>query len=84
MIIKDANIFTQDNRFVKGSVVVENGRFVSIAEQPEHAGEVMEVIEAKGLYMIPGLVDIHFHGCMGADMCDGTKEALDVITQYEA
>ena len=81
MIIKDANIFTQDNRFVKGSVVVENGRFVSIAEQPEYAGEV---IEAKGLYMIPGLVDIHFHGCMGADMCDGTKEALDVITQYEA
>ena len=81
MIIKDANIFTQDNRFVKGSVVVENGRFVSIAEQPEHAGEV---IEAKNLYMIPGLVDIHFHGCMGADMCDGTKEALDVITQYEA
>ena len=84
MIIKDANIFTQDKRFVKGSVVVENGRFVSIAEQPEHAGEVMEVIEAKDLYMIPGLVDIHFHGCMGADMCDGTKEALDVITQYEA
>ena len=84
MIIKDANIFTQDNRFVKGSVVVENGRFVSIAEQPEHAGEVREVIEAKDLYMIPGLVDIHFHGCMGADMCDGTKEALDVITQYEA
>ena len=84
MIIKDANIFTQDNRFVKGSVVVENGRFVSIAEQPEHTGEVIEVIEAKGLYMIPGLVDIHFHGCMGADMCDGTKEALDVITQYEA
>lgn len=84
MIIKDANIFTQDNRFVKGSVVVGNGRFVSIAEQPEHAGEVMEVIEAKGLYMIPGLVDIHFHGCMGADMCDGTKDALDVITQYEA
>ena len=84
MIIKDANIFTQDNRFVKGSVVVENGRFVSIAEQPEHTGEVMKVIEAKGLYMIPGLVDIHFHGCMGADMCDGTKEALDVITQYEA
>ena len=81
MIIKDANIFTQDNQFVKGSVVVENGRFVSIAEQPEYAGEV---IEAKNLYMIPGLVDIHFHGCMGADMCDGTKEALDVITQYEA
>lgn len=81
MIIKNANIFTQDNRFVKGSIVVENGRFVSISEQSEYTGKV---IEAEGLYMIPGLVDIHFHGCMGADMCDGTKEALDVITQYEA
>ena len=36
------------------------------------------------MYLIPGLVDIHFHGCKGADMCDGTKEALDVITSYEA
>ena len=41
-------------------------------------------MDAQGLYMIPGLVDIHFHGCMGADMCDGTKEALDIITRYEA
>ena len=41
------------------------------------------VVDAAGLYMIPGLVDIHFHGCKGADMCDGTQEALDIITAYE-
>ena len=40
--------------------------------------------EDGSFIMIPGLVDIHFHGCKGADMCDGTKEALDVITAYEA
>lgn len=43
-----------------------------------------KILDASGLIMIPGLVDIHFHGCMGADMCDGTVEALDVITSYEA
>lgn len=43
-----------------------------------------KILDASGLIMIPGLVDIHFHGCKGADMCDGTVEALDVITSYEA
>lgn len=81
MIIKDANVFTQDNRFVRGDVIVRDGRFVhATGEQP--ADE--EVVDARNLMMIPGLVDIHFHGCKGADMCDGTKEALDVIMDYEA
>ncbi len=81
MIIKDANVFTQDNCFVRTDVVVKDGKFAAISDIPEGAGEV---IEADGLYMIPGLVDIHFHGCKGADMCDGTREALDVIAAYEA
>lgn len=81
MIIKDANVFTQDNRFVRGDVIVRDGRFVhATGEQP--ADE--EAVDARDLMMIPGLVDIHFHGCKGADMCDGTKEALDVIMDYEA
>ncbi len=81
MIIKNANIYTEDHRFVKGTVTVANSRFVSDAE--EDKADSWNV-DAEGLYMIPGLVDIHFHGCRGADMCDGTKEALDVITAYEA
>lgn len=81
MIIKDANVFTQDNCFVRTDIVVKDGKFAAISDIPEGAGEV---IEADGLYMIPGLVDIHFHGCKGADMCDGTREALDVIAAYEA
>lgn len=81
MIIKDANVFTQDNRFVRGDVIVRDGRFVhATGEQPTDE----EVVDARNLMMIPGLVDIHFHGCKGADMCDGTKEALDVIMDYEA
>ena len=81
MIIKNASIYTEDHTFVKGNAVVENGRFVSFSDFPEQDDQI---VDAQGLYMIPGLVDIHFHGCMGADMCDGTKEALDIITKYEA
>lgn len=34
-------------------------------------------------YILPGLVDIHFHGCAGYDFCDGTVEAMRAIASYE-
>lgn len=43
-----------------------------------------EVVDAEGLIAIPGLIDLHFHGCMGVDFCDGTKEAFETITKYQA
>lgn len=41
-------------------------------------------LEAPGAYVIPGLIDIHFHGSRGADLCDATPEALHTIAAYEA
>ena len=77
MVIKGAKVYTAEHRFETKDVAVADGRFTA-------QGGDEKVVNADGLYMIPGLVDIHFHGCMGADMCDGTEEALDVITKYEA
>ena len=89
MLIKNARVFTEDGSFMQGDVVVKDGRFGSVLERTADTDAAadstqQEIIDASGLIMIPGLVDIHFHGCKGADMCDGTKEALDVITAYEA
>ena len=89
MIIKNARVFTEDGSFMQGDVVVKDGRFDSVLERTADTDAANdstqhEIIDASGLIMIPGLVDIHFHGCRGADMCDGTVEALDVITSYEA
>lgn len=41
-------------------------------------------IDGEGCYAIPGLIDLHFHGCKGYDICDGTREALAEIAKYEA
>ena len=84
MIIKNALVYTKDHRFEKKDVRIRNERITEIAENGQFTDPDENVIDGEGLYAIPGLVDIHFHGCKGADMCDGTKEALDVITSYEA
>lgn len=43
-----------------------------------------EVVDGQGAYAIPGLIDLHFHGCMGDDFCDNSKEAIENIAKYEA
>ena len=40
-------------------------------------------VDASDCYVIPGLVDLHFHGCVGEDFSDATAEGLQRIADYE-
>ena len=80
MIIRNGNIF-KDGKFSKGDLFVSDGKIASKQESPQNESD--EVIDATGLYVIPGLTDIHFHGCVGYDFCDGTKESLEKMAEYQ-
>lgn len=83
MIIKNVKVYTEDKAFADGEIVIRDGVFA----ESKAAGELQkdeEVIDGEGCYAIPGLIDIHFHGCKGFDFCDGTKEAIAGIAGYEA
>lgn len=41
------------------------------------------VIDASDCYVIPGLVDLHFHGAVGEDFSDATPEGLQKIADFE-
>ena len=85
MIIKNGKIFDESGQFHEGCIAVENGKIkgVSYDKASKELCRNEELIEADGLYVIPGFVDIHFHGCVGYDFCDGSKEAFDAITKYQ-
>lgn len=86
MIIKNVKVFTEEKTFIDGTIVIRDGKIVDLLTmENEAAADVAEeVIDGEGAYAIPGLVDIHFHGCKGYDFCDGTKEAIEEIAKYEA
>lgn len=50
---------------------------VPVAFVPENA----EIIDAKGGYVAPGLIDMHIHGYLGKDVCDGEEESIRVISK---
>lgn len=90
MIIKNVKVYTEEKVFADGAVVIKDGRFDKVLTDGEDvqaaAGACAEedVIDGEGAYAIPGLIDIHFHGCKGYDFCDGTQGAIEEIAKYEA
>lgn len=43
--------------------------------------EGCEVIDAQGLLVSPGLVDLHIHGYLGEDTSDGSEEGIRIIAK---
>ena len=81
MIIKNIRVYGTDEQFHEGSVCILGERFVNGEAAKDSADQILD---GKGCYAIPGLLDVHFHGCLGLDVCDGTEEAVHTIARYEA
>ena len=79
MIIKGEKVFQEDGSFLEQAIYINDHRLVDKAEYQDDG----EVIDAEGLLVLPGLVDIHSHGAAGEDFSDGNPEGLKKILQYE-
>jgi len=80
MIIKNGNLFCDDGVFRKNDIETENGSIKAIGESLQSKND--DIIDAQDCYVVPGLVDIHTHGAVGADFSDGTEEAIEKISQF--
>ena len=79
MRIINGSVFVGEG-FVERDVFVAEGRFVGEAARAEGG----QTVDAAGCYVIPGLVDLHFHGSAGADISDGDLAGLHRMGAYEA
>lgn len=43
--------------------------------------ENSEIIDANGGYVAPGLIDLHIHGYLSKDVCDGEEESIRTISK---
>ena len=80
MIIKNAMIYTPQHIFARGDLIIRDGRIVHGAVPRLNE----EVIDAEGLYALPGLLDLHFHGAVGHDFCDASEESIQALADFEA
>jgi N-acetylglucosamine-6-phosphate deacetylase len=81
MFLKNALVCSDSFELIQASVRIEGERISGIVEDfpTDSVG-----IDLKGYTILPGLIDIHVHGAAGADVCDGTPEAIEKISGYLA
>lgn len=76
MQIKNGLVFDLEQGFVEKDLYTNDG-LISEASGDDRA------IDASGCYVIPGLVDLHFHGAVGEDFSDATPDGLQKIADFE-
>lgn len=87
MIIADVQAF--DGRgFVSRDIIIKDGKISALLARGTadilDEEDFGETIDGLGCYAIPGLIDVHSHGAVGCDFCDGSTESIEKICRFEA
>src|SRR5579863_10419832 len=78
-------IFTPQREIRDAVVIVEGSRISAVGSRGEVTVPAnVKRIEARGLTLVPGFVDLHVHGAGGHDVMEATPAALDCITSTVA
>ncbi len=78
-LIKNAHVISPDIDFKNASVLFEGNLIKTVLQAGEKLPQADILIDAGGKMLVPGFIDIHFHGRSGNDFCDGSAEALNAI-----
>ncbi len=73
--IINAKILTPQGWLKDGSVLMRDNKILEVTNC-DLAVIGAELIDAKGMYVVPGGVEIHCHGGGGGDFMEGTEEAF--------
>lgn len=84
MLIRGARVLTAGGLIRAGWVWIEEGRLRALGEEPAPDVPDAELLDAGGLWLAPGLIDIHVHGALGYDTMDASPKALHEMARFYA
>ncbi len=80
-VIHGARLVSPGREIRNGALVIEGGRITEVLEDPAALPAADHHLDAGGRLLLPGFIDIHAHGALGDDVCDGTPEAISRIAR---
>jgi len=81
-IIRGGKVFSGGG-FVRADVIIDGDAITEVTSAPIEV-EGSECIDASGMYVVPGGIDIHIHGGGGHEFIEGTEEAWRAAVRAHA
>ena len=69
-----------NDKIIENNALIFNEKIIDIVSSDE-IPEAVEIIDANGGYVAPGLIDLHIHGYLSKDVCDGEEESIRTISK---
>ncbi|MCK6577086.1 MAG: N-acetylglucosamine-6-phosphate deacetylase [Anaerolineae bacterium] len=82
MLITNARIITPAGEMRWMSI--RNGIISALGMGEPQVTSDTQIIDAQGMTVLPGFIDVHFHGAAGHDVMDATPEALEGMAVFSA
>jgi len=84
MILAGAHLVMPDRTVRPGHLRLEGGVIAEVSASPLSARAGEEMVDLAGLYLAPGLIDLHIHGALGRDTMEADAEAFEMICRHHA
>ncbi len=82
-LLRNARLILPDRIVERGSLAVADDRIAQIGEGAANLESDTE-IDATGLTVFPGFIDVHIHGAAGVDTMAATPAELNSVSQFLA
>ncbi len=83
-LIENAHVITATDAWERGWLVVEGKKIQAMGAGDAPPFENIERIDANGLTLMPGFIDVHVHGGMGHETMDASPDAIREMAQFYA
>lgn len=84
MLIKNAQLMAPDARLERGWLLTVGSRIAALGAGAPPAFPDHETVDAGGLTLLPGFIDVHVHGGAGAEAMDAHPDALRAMARLYA
>jgi N-acetylglucosamine-6-phosphate deacetylase len=86
LLVTGARVLTPGGEWPLGWIAVEGRRIAAMGQgqPPPGTGAGADLLAADGLVAMPGFIDLHVHGALGADVLDADPDGLARMARFFA
>jgi N-acetylglucosamine-6-phosphate deacetylase len=76
MILTDVKIYAHDQVIDNGWIEIKSGKIINYGKGKKNGTSL------KGLHLVPGFIDVHFHGSFGIDIMSTDNNGFEKLSKH--